>query len=223
VGGDGRGADDLALLQQTPAGDAKASAADMIAKMDRDGDGMISEMDAKLNAMTEPQIRSMFSKVDGNKDGKISQEEAAVAADAMASLYPEGFSSYKKQDGRGVMGLIESIIAEARTMELEALKAEQDSQNAYEEYMKDANNSIKSLQKAIADKTARKASSSARNTEAKSDRTKALDNAEGLNKYKQTLHKSCDYVMNNFDARQEARAGEIQALGEAKAILSGAA
>jgi len=222
VGGDGRGADDLALLQQTPAGDAKASAADMIAKMDRDGDGMISEMDAKLNAMTPPQIRSLFSKVDGNKDGQISQEEMAVYKDKLAAQQSPEFSSYKKQDGRGVMGLIEGIIAEARAMELEAIKAEHDSQTAYEEYMKDSNKSIKTLNKAITDKTERKAAASARNTEAKSDRSKALDNADSLEKHKKTLHQSCDFVLNNFDARQEARGAEIRALGEAKAILSGA-
>ena len=36
------------------------------------------------------------------------------------------------------------------------------------------------------------------------------------------LHKSCDFTLKNFDIRQEARSQEIEALQQAKAILSGA-
>jgi len=35
------------------------------------------------------------------------------------------------------------------------------------------------------------------------------------------LHNSCDFVVANFDARQAARTAEIEALRQAKAILSG--
>merc|ERR1719463_373813 len=36
------------------------------------------------------------------------------------------------------------------------------------------------------------------------------------------LHKSCDFVLKNFDIRQAARDQEVEALRQAKAILSGA-
>merc|ERR1719195_497886 len=36
------------------------------------------------------------------------------------------------------------------------------------------------------------------------------------------LHLECDWFLNNFEARKEARAGEIDALKKAKAVLSGA-
>jgi hypothetical protein len=36
------------------------------------------------------------------------------------------------------------------------------------------------------------------------------------------LHKACDFILQNFDIRQEARDQEIEALAQAKAILSGA-
>merc|ERR1719191_1906413 len=35
-------------------------------------------------------------------------------------------------------------------------------------------------------------------------------------------HLECDYLLKYFDVRQEARAEEMNAIGEAKAILSGA-
>merc|ERR1712159_524855 len=36
------------------------------------------------------------------------------------------------------------------------------------------------------------------------------------------LHQECDWLLQNFDARKEARAGEVEALKKAKAVLSGA-
>merc|ERR1712151_1294190 len=40
--------------------------------------------------------------------------------------------------------------------------------------------------------------------------------------YIHSLHVECDWLIQNFDVRKEARAGEIESLAQAKAILSGA-
>lgn len=40
--------------------------------------------------------------------------------------------------------------------------------------------------------------------------------------YIHALHGECDWLLKFFDARTEARTGEIEALGKAKAVLSGA-
>merc|ERR1719393_151282 len=45
---------------------------------------------------------------------------------------------------------------------------------------------------------------------------------EQLANYKAELHSSCDFVMKNFEIRQTARDEEIEALKQAKALLSGA-
>jgi len=36
------------------------------------------------------------------------------------------------------------------------------------------------------------------------------------------IHLDCDWLLQNFDTRKEARTGEIDALKKAKAVLSGA-
>ena len=36
------------------------------------------------------------------------------------------------------------------------------------------------------------------------------------------LHADCDFLLENYDLRKEARANEIDALGKAKAVLNGA-
>lgn len=40
--------------------------------------------------------------------------------------------------------------------------------------------------------------------------------------YIHSLHAECDWLVKYFDVRKEARASEIDALGNAKAVLSGA-
>lgn len=44
---------------------------------------------------------------------------------------------------------------------------------------------------------------------------------DDLHSVKTGLNGECDYILKNFDARQEAQAQEIDALREAKQILSG--
>jgi len=48
------------------------------------------------------------------------------------------------------------------------------------------------------------------------------DEAEKLSTYNAELHSSCDFLLKNFDLRQAARQEEMDALAQAKAILSGA-
>lgn len=36
------------------------------------------------------------------------------------------------------------------------------------------------------------------------------------------IHLDCDWLLQNFDVRKEARSGEVEALKKAKAVLSGA-
>merc|ERR1712228_836730 len=51
------------------------------------------------------------------------------------------------------------------------------------------------------------------------DETKELMATE---KYVASLHAECDWLLQYFDARKAARAGEVESLKQAKAVLSGA-
>ena len=67
-----------------------------------------------------------------------------------------------------------------------------------------------------------KAKAEADLVEAKEDKEAVMLELEQLANYKAELHSSCDFVMKNFEIRQTARDEEIEALKQAKAILSGA-
>merc|ERR1719305_1664160 len=56
---------------------------------------------------------------------------------------PPGFKEYKKSSASGgVMGMIAQIINDAKAMEAEAIRAEEDAQKAYEDFVKDTNSSV---------------------------------------------------------------------------------
>jgi outer membrane murein-binding lipoprotein Lpp len=135
---------------------------------------------------------------------------------------PAGFESYKKNEkSGGVMGMMQTIIDDAKKMETEAIRAEEDAQKAYEDFVKESNNSIETKNKDIANKSEVKAQAEADLTEAKTTMEATELELTQLANMNGELHKSCDFVLANFDARQSARTAEIEALRQAKAILSG--
>jgi chromosome segregation ATPase len=128
-----------------------------------------------------------------------------------------------KAGGANVMSMIEKLIYDARALEAESRKGEEHAQSQYETLLADTSASIKALEKEIAFKTGAKADALKEKTETESDLVSTVDELEGLDKYKGELHKDCDYMVKNFDVRQQARGEEIEALQQAKQVLSGAA
>jgi hypothetical protein len=136
---------------------------------------------------------------------------------------PPGFEAYKKNAAAGgVMGMIQQIINDAKAMEAEVIRSEEDAQKGYEDFVKDTNNSIEEKSKDIVNKSESKAKAESDLVEAKEDKEAVMLELEQLANYKAELHSSCDFVMKNFEIRQTARDEEIEALKQAKAILSGA-
>merc|ERR1719265_2786615 len=136
---------------------------------------------------------------------------------------PAKFKTYGKNAGGGrVVTMLEEILADTRKVEDQAMASEQDSQSAYENFMKDSNKMITETTKAISDMSGARAKAKGELSMAKEDFASTMAELEGLDTTKQDLHKACDYALKNFDARQSARAAEMDALNEAKAILSGA-
>merc|ERR1719169_408854 len=136
---------------------------------------------------------------------------------------PPGFNEYRKSSAAGgVMGMIQQIINDAKAMEAEAIKSEEDAQKAYEDFVKDTNTSIEEKSKDITNKTEEKAKAEADKVEAETELETVMMELEQLANESADLHSSCDFVLKNFEIRQTARDQEIEALKQAKAILSGA-
>jgi len=136
---------------------------------------------------------------------------------------PPGFEGYKNNAASGgVISLIQQIISDAKAMEAEIIRAEEDAQKAYEDFVKETNNSIEAKSRDIVNKSETKARAETDLVQAKQDKDAVLLELEQLSNYNAQLHQSCDFVQQNFDLRQTARDEEVEALRQAKAILSGA-
>jgi len=128
----------------------------------------------------------------------------------------------RSSSGGGVLDLLQGIITEARQLEAEATAAEQDAQTAYVSFVTDTGKSLEAAERSIAKKEEEKAEKESARLSAISSKKGAEKELMALKKYEAQLHTSCDYVLKNFEVRQEARAQEMDSLGQAKAILSGA-
>merc|ERR1711994_193218 len=136
---------------------------------------------------------------------------------------PPGFEEYKNNAASGgVMSMIQQIISDAKAMEAEAIRSEEDAQKAYEDFVKETNNSIEAKSRDIVNKSEEKAKAETELVETKEAKEAVMLELEQLSNYNAELHQSCDFVINNFDLRQTARDEEVEALRQAKAILSGA-
>merc|ERR1719190_227034 len=136
---------------------------------------------------------------------------------------PPGFEAYKKNAASGgVMKMIQEIINDAKAMEAEAIRSEEDAQKAYEDFVKETNASIEAKSKEIVNKSELKAKAETDLVETKEAKEAVMLELEQLSNYNAQLHQSCDFVLKNFDLRQTARDEEVEALRQAKAILSGA-
>mmetsp|Transcript_144949 Transcript_144949/g.263570 ORF Transcript_144949/g.263570 Transcript_144949/m.263570 type:complete len:761 (-) Transcript_144949:73-2355(-) len=135
---------------------------------------------------------------------------------------PVKFQTYAVNAGSStVMSLIQQIIGDSKALETEAVAGEEKSQADYETFVKDSNAVIASLTEAIASKTASSTQADEDSALAKSDLGTTEDELASLEERKANLHGECDWVMKNFEIRQKARLEEIDAILQAKYILSG--
>jgi len=172
---------------------------------------------------TQEILAKAMDKLKGFYSKKASLLQANARNPLVGGAPPATFQPYKKKGGAGgVIGMIENIIAESKQVEDEAREGEKSEQDAYEQFMTDSGKSIAALQQEIVDKKEQKATADGDLVRAKEDLTSSVSDLEGLNTKMKELHADCDYVTENFEARQEARTAEVEALEQAKQIMSGA-
>lgn len=137
---------------------------------------------------------------------------------------PATWDAYaKKSEGsNGVLAMIDSIVAdldkEMQTAEVE----EKEAQSEYEQFTRDAAEKRIADSKSVADKEAAKAESEVAMDKEIKERTTKMKEALATVNWISSLHKDCDWLLQNYETRKEARVGEIDALKKAKAVLSGA-
>mmetsp|Transcript_105100 Transcript_105100/g.274372 ORF Transcript_105100/g.274372 Transcript_105100/m.274372 type:complete len:519 (+) Transcript_105100:1-1557(+) len=144
--------------------------------------------------------------------------------DAAPPPPPETFGAYvnKGQQTGGVVSMIDMLVGELDKEMSEAEVSEKDAQADYETLMADAAAKRAADTQAVVEKSAAKATgeeSLQNEEENKKDLTTQLMETKQVI---MNLHSECDWLLQYFDVRKEARTEEIEALGKAKAVLNGA-
>merc|ERR1719454_879346 len=118
--------------------------------------------------------------------------------------------------------MIDDLKKELELEMTEATTEEKNSQQEYEELMADSAEKRVTDTKAIAARTDEKAELEGDLVQAKADKGDKLKELMATEKFLGDLHLECDWLLKNVELRAEARSSEIDALGKAKAVLSGA-
>jgi hypothetical protein len=129
---------------------------------------------------------------------------------------------YEKQKGGGVLGMIDRLVNDLKTEMNEHRLEEEDAQGDYEKMMKDSANKRASDSKAISENESALAEAQSDLAQNHDDRKANSKNSAETHSYDQDVHKTCDFLLENFDVRKKARTDELEALDKAKAVLSGA-
>jgi len=151
------------------------------------------------------------------------QKEEALFQIQSAPILPFKQGRYEKNSmGGKVMGLLQSLMDEAGELLDKATAAENEATTAYGELIGQTTKNIEALD---AELTARSLSLA----RAKKQLRRTMNNIKfsikekaDLGNQKNNLKSDCDFLLNNFEKMKRAREQEMEALKQAKFVLSGA-
>eukprot|EP00448_Togula_jolla_P023927 CAMPEP_0170592268 /NCGR_PEP_ID=MMETSP0224-20130122/12837_1 /TAXON_ID=285029 /ORGANISM="Togula jolla, Strain CCCM 725" /LENGTH=721 /DNA_ID=CAMNT_0010916169 /DNA_START=44 /DNA_END=2209 /DNA_ORIENTATION=+ len=157
------------------------------------------------------------------KDGNSTEEEEGPVPGAAFAPPPAKGKDFQKSAGAGgVIQLIMDIIKDAEITEQDVEKSEQKAQADYAAYVSDTSASIQADRDAIAKKEEEAATAEGEKSETEAAQLSNTEESGKLLDMLKAQHLDCDFLLKYFDVRQTARAEEMDAIKDAKAILSGA-
>jgi len=167
----------------------------------------------------------------GGEDPRVA--EAALAAQAVFVQLkddgappppPETWGAYEKKSGKsnGVIALMEMLAKELQDGIVESEHDEETAQKDYERLMSDSQASRAQMVESITSKEASKADLDTKVESTKQAKTAQEAELSNIKNYIAQLHANCDFLIDNYDLRKQARANEQDSLKNAKSVLSGA-
>jgi hypothetical protein len=130
--------------------------------------------------------------------------------------------SKKSEESNGVIAMMDLLTKDLDKEMQTAEAAEKDAQADYETAMADAAKQRADDTKTLGDKESAKAETESALQGHNDDKFAYSKELMGTMQYIAGLHAECDWLLKYFEQRKAARSSEIDALGKAKAVLSGA-
>jgi chromosome segregation ATPase len=137
---------------------------------------------------------------------------------------PETYGAYSKktEETGGVVQMIKNLVKELDKEMTEAETQEHDSQKEYEDMTADSAEKRAADTKSLNGKKSGLATTETQLVAHNEAKKSSVNELGATMQFLQSLHVSCDWLLKYHDMRSEARASEVDALGKAKAVLSGA-
>jgi len=137
---------------------------------------------------------------------------------------PETAGPYAKktEESAGVISMIDMLIKDLTKEMTIAETEEKDGQADYEKLMADSAAKRQGDSKLLTEKETSKAETAAALEASKETKASTVKELESTLETIKALHSECDWLLQYYDVRKEARAGEVDSLKNAKAVLSGA-
>merc|ERR1712157_654917 len=133
-----------------------------------------------------------------------------------------GAYTTKSEENTGVIAMIDLLIKDMDKEMTEAETEEKEAQADYETMMRESAEKRTKDTTSLTGKTATKADIEVELQAHHEAKVAAGKELMATMKYISALHAECDWLLQYFDVRKEARTGEIDSLVKAKAVLSGA-
>eukprot|EP00811_Abedinium_folium_P020075 NODE_2903_length_2124_cov_11.025538.p1 GENE.NODE_2903_length_2124_cov_11.025538~~NODE_2903_length_2124_cov_11.025538.p1 ORF type:complete len:622 (-),score=234.01 NODE_2903_length_2124_cov_11.025538:258-1976(-) len=179
----------------------------------------------RLQKFYNPKLYKAPKKEELSREGRI-YESHGNAAFAQVSLHknaPEAASyAVKHEENSGVMEMLSLLVKDLDKQATEAKVEEENTQADYKQMMQDSSMKRAASVKSVTMKVSNEATLEEELQTLEGGHASLSEKLTAKNKYLATLHEECDWLLQNYQARQEARTSEIDALGKSKAVLNGA-
>jgi chromosome segregation ATPase len=190
--------------------------------------GLVGKAKNRMQKFYNPTLYKAPPKKEMTMEDKIMQAGSFVqiksefdVAPPPAPEMPSG-PVKKNEKSAGVIGLMDMIIKDLENAMKDAEYEEKTAQKDYAELMADSQAARAGDSKALTGKQTSKAEVEASLMTTKEIRAATATDLKNVGTVIQELHAACDFIMQNFDLRKEARTNEIEGLKNAKAVLAGA-
>jgi chromosome segregation ATPase len=182
----------------------------------------------RLNKFYAPSLYLAPPKKELTQEEKVYQSvvpafiQVAAHRAAQAPETFEGAYGKKTQESTSVVAMIDMIIKDLDKELTQAETAEKEAQKDYEAMMADAKTKRASDSKSVTEKEGVKASVETEAQTHKDAKGSATKELAATAEYIHGLHSECDWLVEHYQVRKDARASEVDSLNNAKAVLSGA-
>merc|ERR1719253_363032 len=191
---------------------------------------LVEKAKNRLQKFYNPTLHKAAPKTENTMEEKIIeagtfvQVKAHDEEDVAPPQAPETFEGgyQKSEKSAGVIGLMDMMVQEIATDMKDAAYEEKTSQSDYAKLMEESQATRAANSKGVVTKTASKAEMEAKLDQAKGAKTAVDTDLDLIAATMGDLHMQCDFLLQNYDLRKEARTNEVESLKNAKAILSGA-